>query len=56
MTGRSSLITLNNDVQIPAFGLGVYQSSPEDTVGAVETAIADGYRLIDTAAAHFNER
>ena len=56
MTGRSPFITLNNGVEMPALGLGVYQSSPEQTAGAVETAIADGYRLIDTAAAYLNER
>jgi diketogulonate reductase-like aldo/keto reductase len=41
---------------MPAIGLGVFQSSPEDTVIAVESAIAQGYRLIDTAASYFNER
>jgi diketogulonate reductase-like aldo/keto reductase len=48
-------LTLNNGVSMPAFGLGVYQSRPEETVEAVRTAIAEGYRLIDTAAAYFNE-
>jgi diketogulonate reductase-like aldo/keto reductase len=47
---------LNNGVQVPAVGLGVFQSSPEDTVTAVESAIAQGYRLIDTAASYANER
>jgi diketogulonate reductase-like aldo/keto reductase len=56
MTASNPLITLNNGVQMPALGLGVFQSSPEDTVGAVEAAIGSGYRLIDTAAAYFNER
>jgi diketogulonate reductase-like aldo/keto reductase len=41
---------------MPALGLGVYQSSPAETVTAVETALAEGYRLIDTAAAYGNER
>ena len=50
------LITLNNGVPMPALGLGVFQSSPEETVTAVESALAQGYRLIDTAAAYFNER
>ena len=50
------LLTLNNGVQMAAIGLGVFQSSPEDTVTAVESAIAQGYRLIDTAASYFNER
>jgi diketogulonate reductase-like aldo/keto reductase len=52
----SPLLTLNNGVQLPAIGLGVFQSSPEDTVTAVESAIGDGYRLVDTAASYFNER
>jgi diketogulonate reductase-like aldo/keto reductase len=56
MTSRSPLLTLNNGVQMPALGLGVFQSSPEQTVTAVESAIAHGYRLIDTAASYFNER
>ena len=56
MKRTSPLLTLNNGVQIPAIGLGVFQSSPEDTVSAVECAIAEGYRLIDTAAAYANER
>jgi diketogulonate reductase-like aldo/keto reductase len=50
------LLVLNNGVQMPAIGLGVFQSSPEDTVTAVESSIAQGYRLIDTAASYFNER
>lgn len=49
-------LTLNNGVEMPAIGLGVFQSSPEDTVTAVESAMADGYRLVDTAASYFNER
>jgi diketogulonate reductase-like aldo/keto reductase len=49
-------ITLNNGVELPAFGLGVFQSSPAETAEAVEAAINIGYRLIDTAAAYLNER
>ncbi|MFG6501917.1 aldo/keto reductase [Microbacterium sp. P05] len=48
--------TLNNGVTIPALGLGVFQSSPEETAAAVETALQVGYRHIDTAAAYFNEK
>jgi diketogulonate reductase-like aldo/keto reductase len=36
---------------MPALGLGVFQTPPAETVDAVETAIREGYRLIDTAAA-----
>src|SRR5438128_1809305 len=49
-------LTLNNGVAMPVLGLGVFQSPPEETTAAVETAIADGYRLIDTAASYDNER
>jgi len=50
------IVTLNNGVEMPILGLGVFQSPPEETSSAVETAIADGYSLIDTAAAYDNER
>jgi diketogulonate reductase-like aldo/keto reductase len=56
MGGKGPLLTLNNGVKMPALGLGVFQTPPEQTAGAVERAIQDGYGLIDTAAAYFNER
>jgi diketogulonate reductase-like aldo/keto reductase len=49
-------LTLNNGVTMPALGLGVFQSPPEQTAAAVEAALATGYRHIDTAAAYGNER
>ena len=49
-------LTLNNGVTMPALGLGVFQSPPEETSAAVESALAAGYRHIDTAAAYGNER
>ena len=49
-------VTLNNDVEMPALGLGVFQTPPEETRSAVEAALATGYRHIDTAAAYGNER
>ena len=52
----ATALQLNNDVTIPAIGLGVFQSPPEETISAVENALRDGYRLIDTAAAYGNER
>ena len=54
--GRMPTITLSNGVVMPALGLGVFQSPPAETVGAVEAALRTGYRLIDTAAAYANER
>jgi 2,5-diketo-D-gluconate reductase A len=52
----SFTFTLNNGVEIPAVGFGVFQTPPDETVAAVETALATGYRHIDTAAAYLNER
>ncbi len=52
----NKLLTLNNGVQIPALGFGVFQSAPEETAVAVETALRAGYRHIDTAAGYGNER
>jgi 2,5-diketo-D-gluconate reductase A len=49
-------VTLNNGVQMPALGFGVFQTPPDVTAQAVGTALATGYRLIDTAAAYGNER
>lgn len=51
-----SQIKLNNGVNLPALGFGVFQSPPAETASAVESAIAAGYRMIDTAAAYLNER
>jgi diketogulonate reductase-like aldo/keto reductase len=57
MGGKSPVITLNNGVKLPGLGLGVLdRSAIEQTARAVQTAIAHGYRLIDTAAAYGNER
>jgi 2,5-diketo-D-gluconate reductase A len=55
-TTEQTLVRLNNGVQIPALGFGVFQTAPEDTIAAVTTALDDGYRLIDTAAAYGNEQ
>ena len=41
-------ITLNNGVQIPALGFGVFQIPPTETEQAVIAAIKAGYRHIDT--------
>jgi diketogulonate reductase-like aldo/keto reductase len=49
-------LTLNNGIEIPALGLGVFQTPPDQTREAVEAALRAGYRHIDTAAAYGNER
>ena len=52
----SANITLNNGVEMPALGFGVFQTPPDQTVASVAEALRVGYRLIDTAASYFNER
>ena len=49
-------VTLSNATRMPYLGLGVYQMEEgEEVYNAVSQAIANGYRLIDTAAAYDNE-
>jgi diketogulonate reductase-like aldo/keto reductase len=52
----TNTITLNNGVTMPALGLGVFQTPPDETRTAVEAALSAGYRHVDTAAAYFNEK
>lgn len=49
-------ITLNDNVKIPRFGLGVYDMDVKLTRQAVLWALECGYRQIDTAARYNNER
>jgi 2,5-diketo-D-gluconate reductase A len=49
-------ITLNNGVEIPQLGFGVFQIPPDETVKATTTALEVGYRHIDTAQMYGNER
>ncbi|UOY00674.1 aldo/keto reductase [Blastococcus sp. PRF04-17] len=49
-------IALNNGVEIPQLGFGVFQIPPADTVRATRTALEVGYRHIDTAQMYGNER
>ena len=55
MTTNVPSVTLNNGVEMPILGFGVYQIPPEETEQAVSTALEVGYRLIDTAAGYGNE-
>lgn len=50
------LITLNNGVQIPQLGFGVFQIPSEETAAATATALDVGYRHIDTAEMYGNEK
>ncbi|MCW2507312.1 MAG: dkgA [Modestobacter sp.] len=49
-------LTLNNGIEIPQLGFGVYQVPPEDTKDAVLAALEVGYRHIDTAEMYGNEK
>ncbi len=52
----TSTVTLNNGVEMPLFGLGVFQTQQgQETQQAVRWALETGYRLIDTAAIYRNE-
>lgn len=49
-------VTLNNGVEMPALGFGVFQMrDPDECARSVNDAIEVGYRLIDTAASYLNE-
>ncbi|MCU1472359.1 aldo/keto reductase [Amnibacterium sp.] len=49
-------ITLNNGVEIPQLGFGVFQIEPEQTREATLAALEVGYRHIDTAEMYGNEK
>ena len=54
---KQTYLTLNNGVQMPQFGLGVYSiPDGDETYNSVMTALKCGYRHIDTAHAYQNER
>ncbi len=56
MKNLQDTTTLHNGVKMPWFGLGVFKvSEGAEVIDAVRTAIANGYRSIDTAAAYGNE-
>lgn len=55
MTTAIPTITLNNGVEMPQVGFGVFQVPNEETTAAVSAALKAGYRSIDTAAIYGNE-
>lgn len=55
MSISTTHVTLNNGKKMPLFGLGTWQSKPEEVKTAVRTALDAGYRLIDTAYNYLNE-
>lgn len=52
---RASTRTMNDGREIPLLGLGTYPMTSSEADGAVASALAAGYRLIDTAAKYDNE-
>ena len=48
-------VRLNNGVEMPQIGYGVYQVSPSECERCVSNALECGYRMIDTAQAYHNE-
>jgi len=56
ITDLQGSFELHNGVQMPYFGLGVYQSEDgSEVINAVKVALNHGYRHIDTAAIYYNE-
>ena len=49
------IVKLNNGIEMPILGYGVYLVKPEECERCVLDAISIGYRLIDTAQAYYNE-
>ena len=53
---RGGSLQLLDGFKIPLFGLGTYKlRSASDVMGAVDAALANGYRLFDTAHTYENE-
>ncbi|HEX9167631.1 MAG TPA: aldo/keto reductase [Roseiarcus sp.] len=48
-------VALNGGTTMPQFGLGVFQTPPDETERIVRMAVDEGYRLIDTASMYRNE-
>ena len=48
-------VKLNNGIEMPMVGFGVFEIPAEQTAQCVFDAIECGYRLIDTAQAYYNE-
>ena len=56
MPTQTPNVTLNNGVDMPIVGFGVFQIPPDETEAAVTDALEVGYRHIDTAASYQNEK
>ncbi|GEL77732.1 aldo/keto reductase [Tenuibacillus multivorans] len=57
INGLQDRVKLNNGIEMPGFGLGVYKAEEgREVVDAVRTAVDHGYRLVDTASFYKNEQ
>ncbi|KAK8835965.1 hypothetical protein M9Y10_040162 [Tritrichomonas musculus] len=56
MLSNASTLSLSNGVKIPSIGIGTFNVKPADCEKALDFALHNGYRLIDTANAYFNEK
>jgi 2,5-diketo-D-gluconate reductase A len=54
-THPETTAALNDGASMPQFGLGVFQTPPDETEQIVGMAVGDGYRLVDTASMYRNE-
>ena len=53
---RNEFFVLSNKARIPAIGLGTYKIKGQESVDlAIQSALNEGYRLIDTASVYRNE-
>jgi 2,5-diketo-D-gluconate reductase A len=56
MTSKTQpTVALNDGPAMPQFGLGVFQTPPDETARVVKMAVDEGYRLVDTASMYRNE-
>ncbi|THV28956.1 aldo/keto reductase [Glycomyces paridis] len=55
MTDRTATVLLGDGVVMPRIGYGTYKVGDDEAQRAVETALATGYRLVDTAEMYGNE-
>ena len=55
-TEAQPTVSLNDGAMMPQFGLGVFQTPPDETERIVRMAVDEGYRLVDTASMYRNEQ
>lgn len=52
---KKRTVKLNNGIEMPVIGIGVFALTQEQTENSAYNALKDGYRLIDTAHIYGNE-